>query len=100
MPTLPLHLHVVNFLGCSNSKMSRVRLTITRCLLRGAGGVVVWSKCGDINATILLRDACCCDWSVRTFFGGSAHAVSHLPLNTAQRNRALGNNLTKTERVL
>ena len=52
MPALPMHLHAANFLGRSNTKISRVRLTITRCLLRGAVGLVVRSKRGDISLAI------------------------------------------------
>ena len=45
MPPLPMHLHAVNL----NSKIGRVRLTITWCLLRGAGGRGLRSKRGDIG---------------------------------------------------
>ena len=43
MPVPPIHLHAVNFLG--RSKISRLRLTITRCL---------HSKRGDIRVAIRI----------------------------------------------
>ena len=50
MLVLPMHLHAVNFLG--RNKISGVILTITECLLKGAGGLAVRSKRGDISVAI------------------------------------------------
>ena len=49
MPILPIHVHAVNFWG--HGKIRRVGLTITGCLLKGAGGVAIRSKRGDISVT-------------------------------------------------
>ena len=48
MPALPTHLHAVNFL----TRSLESRLTITGCLLRGASGLVIRRKRGDIGVAI------------------------------------------------
>ena len=90
MPVLPMHLRAVKFFG--HNKISGVKLTIIGCILKGAGGLAVGSKRGDINNTIDITtshhlvaafcgrlffcDASFCDWRVRTFFDGLACAVT------------------------
>ena len=48
-----MHHHAINVLG--RSKIKRVTLTITTCLLRGAGGLAVRSNHRDIRAGDEIR---------------------------------------------